>query len=189
VPKEPPAASDSLRAFIARWAPAQASERSNYQSFLKELCAVFGAPEPEPAVLGAYGWDDLDAESPAFAPAVLERLVALNLERRAEEESGLVRWLRPEFQARDRAGAQTSLAVPLVPTAAPSAAEPEPWPVGVPARVRAIRRVLREAGGPADAGAVAARFAGARPAEVADLLEVIVELGQGRRTEAGAFTV
>lgn len=34
----------------------------------------------------------------AFDEAILERLVALDAERAAEEARGLVRWLRPEFQ-------------------------------------------------------------------------------------------
>lgn len=45
------------------------------------------------AVSDAYGWPyDLSDEQ------ILERLVALNAERAAEERRGLVRWLRPEFQ-------------------------------------------------------------------------------------------
>jgi hypothetical protein len=139
------------------------------------------------AVLEAYGWEDLDAALPALAPAVLQRLVALNRERRAEEESGLVRWLRPEFQGRGRAGAQGSLGVSAPPAAPAAAPAPEPWPARVPERVRALRRALRDAAGPVDAAAVATRFAGAPPAEVAELLEVIVDLGQARRTEAGAY--
>lgn len=45
------------------------------------------------AVAEAYGW-------PAdLAPAeIVARLVALNAERKAEEEAGTVRWLRPEYQ-------------------------------------------------------------------------------------------
>ncbi len=50
--------------------------------------------ELDAAVADAYGWPaDLADE------AILERLVALNKERAAEERKGLVRWLRPEFQA------------------------------------------------------------------------------------------
>jgi hypothetical protein len=46
------------------------------------------------AVFDAYGWPhDLTGEQ------ILERLVALNRERAEEEKKGLVRWLRPEFQA------------------------------------------------------------------------------------------
>src|SRR3546814_7156800 len=46
------------------------------------------------AVAEAYGWPaDLADEE------ILERLVALNHARAAEERAGRVRWLRPEFQA------------------------------------------------------------------------------------------
>ncbi len=41
---------DKIEAFIARWGPAGGGERSNYQMFLTELCALIGAPKPEPAV-------------------------------------------------------------------------------------------------------------------------------------------
>ncbi|MGL4512460.1 MAG: type IIL restriction-modification enzyme MmeI [Lacipirellulaceae bacterium] len=36
--------------FVARWGKSAASERSNYQSFLIELCDLLGVPRPEPAV-------------------------------------------------------------------------------------------------------------------------------------------
>lgn len=45
------------------------------------------------AVADAYGWPrDLTDE------AIVERLVALNAERHAEEQAGKVRWLRPDYQ-------------------------------------------------------------------------------------------
>src|SRR4051794_19579590 len=51
------------------------------------------------AVVAAYGWPaDIGEEE------ILERLVALNRERAEEERRGIVRWLRPEYQA-PRAGA------------------------------------------------------------------------------------
>jgi hypothetical protein len=69
--------------------------------------------ELDTAVLQAYGWSDLEAAladhrpAPAAAEAraaavetLLERLVALNAKRAAEEAAGHVRWLRPEFQTR-----------------------------------------------------------------------------------------
>ena len=50
--------------------------------------------EIDAAVFDAYGWPrDLSDEE------ILGRLVELNKERRAEEATGLVRWLRPEYQA------------------------------------------------------------------------------------------
>ena len=68
------------------------------------------------AVRGAYGWNDLadklvgkpGATIPtqdkvpgqvAAEDELLSRLAALNLERTVEEKRGLVRWLRPEYQA------------------------------------------------------------------------------------------
>jgi hypothetical protein len=62
--------------------------------------------ELDAAVLAAYGWSDL-LPSPTgrgaggeggLADALLDRLVALNLERAAEEAAGRIRWLRPDFQ-------------------------------------------------------------------------------------------
>jgi hypothetical protein len=52
------------------------------------------------AVFDAYGWPATLSDD-----EILERLVALNHERAAEEKRGLVRWLRPEFQNKDGAGA------------------------------------------------------------------------------------
>jgi hypothetical protein len=53
------------------------------------------------AVFAAYGWPTTltDAE-------ILERVVALNAERAKEEASGLIRWLRPEYQNPKGAQAQ-----------------------------------------------------------------------------------
>ena len=51
------------------------------------------------AVFDAYGWPATLSDD-----EILERLVALNHERAAEEKRGLVRWLRPEFQAKEGAG-------------------------------------------------------------------------------------
>ena len=51
------------------------------------------------AVFDAYGWPTALADE-----EILARLVALNAERAAEEARGLVRWLRPEYQAPQAAG-------------------------------------------------------------------------------------
>jgi hypothetical protein len=61
--------------------------------------------ELDTAVLAAYGWSDLgpvpwadEAARAVWTEAVLERLVALNARRAAEEAAGTIRWLRPDFQ-------------------------------------------------------------------------------------------
>ncbi len=68
------------------------------------------------AVLEAYGWQDLatnvpladrlaagDESAEALEQEILTRLVALNHERAEEEKRGLIRWLRPEYQAPESA--------------------------------------------------------------------------------------
>ena len=62
------------------------------------------------AVFAAYGWPATltDAE-------ILERVVALNAERAKEEASGLIRWLRPEYQNPQGAPArQCALVIPTL---------------------------------------------------------------------------
>jgi hypothetical protein len=53
------------------------------------------------AVFAAYGWPPnlTDAQ-------ILDRLVALNASRAAEEASGVVRWLRPVYQCKAAAPVQ-----------------------------------------------------------------------------------
>ncbi|MDT7857749.1 DNA methyltransferase [Rubrivirga sp. S365] len=137
------------------------------------------------AVLDAYGWGDLDAEAPTFRAAVLDRLVALNAERRAEEEAGRVRYLRPAFQAPDAApqgGLDLAAAPPEAADAAPAA---RPWPAALAARTVAVRQAV--AGGARTADAVAGRFDGARRADVAEVLDALAELGLVR-SAGGAFS-
>lgn len=58
--------------------------------------------ELDNAVLDAYGWQDLKDNQKTKAEIeeiILERLVALNAERAEEERHGIIRWLRPEYQA------------------------------------------------------------------------------------------
>jgi len=94
--------------------------------------------ELDAAVLDAYGWSDLgpvpwvdDAAHAAWTEALLERLVALNTRRAAEEAGtwpgsppgGMVRWLRPDFQdPQQRRGA--AAAVSTAPTEQPALIEP-----------------------------------------------------------------
>ena len=66
--------------------------------------------ELDEAVLQAYGWSDLKTEDletqDTRKEEMLARLVALNHARAAEENTGHIRWLRPEYQNRssDRGG-------------------------------------------------------------------------------------
>ncbi len=122
--------------------------------------------EIDAAVLDAYGWSDLlpllrvahgntppaadqrreDAKR-TFDESVLERLVALNAERAAEEARGLVRWLRPEFQnpqaRQEPEQGRIDVATEEEETIAPVAAtKPLPWPKDAVAQVRAVADVI-----------------------------------------------
>ncbi|TCZ67310.1 class I SAM-dependent DNA methyltransferase [Flaviaesturariibacter aridisoli] len=145
--------------------------------------------ELDAAVAEAYGWPaDLPEEE------ILERLVALNKERAAEEARGLVRWLRPEYQA-PQGGQQAGLAVEAkaeATTDGPLAASAETeWPSGLAAQAAALKRLLQQQSGPASADELNRCFKGparsARARAIGNLLETFVELGALRKTEAGLY--
>jgi len=174
--------------------------------------------ELDEAVLHAYGWGDLlpllrvahgnqapaegstreDAKR-AFDEAVLERLVALNAERAAEEARGHVRWLRPEFQ-NPAASGRTPEQAGLVPDAVDAgegdegddaaavpvaAAKPAPWPKDPVEQVRAVADVLASSPVPLDAEGIAARFSARGPwkKRLPQLLAMLVALGRAREQD------
>lgn len=112
------------------------------------------------ATFDAYGWPrDLADEQ------ILERLVALNAERAAEEAAGHVRWLRPDYQiprfakgaAPARSG-QLDLGDVVVPIGAKGKGGLPAFPKDKGEQVMAIRAVLQAAGQPMDAAAVSRAF-------------------------------
>lgn len=116
---------------------------------------------------------------------LLNRLVALNHERAAEEKRGLVRWLRPEYQAPEEAGIsklkQDEIELEAGKAAKTGAALPEKlkWPVGLAAQVGEIQKLL-PATGP-DPAALAACFGKrtkARVAQIEEILETLRSLGK-----------
>ncbi|WP_417477982.1 hypothetical protein [Maricaulis sp.] len=146
------------------------------------------------AVFEAYGWPSgLDDE------AILERLVALNLERHAEESRGLIRWLRPDFQIPRFAPKGTRAVqddLDLGETAA-VAAPGEKLPAfpasDRKAQARIVRELLEAAHGPVSADTLARRLAGkntrAKITRVRDMLDVMEALGQAETDEAGRYFV
>lgn len=144
--------------------------------------------ELDAAVAAAYGW-------PADLPdaAILQRLVELNAQRAAEEAQGVIRWLRPAYQA-PRAGLAAPVQAPLVEEEAapapPVAATALSWPEAMPAQAAAVRAVLAQAARPLSAAEVAAAFAGPagkRAARTAELLETLAALGQAAVEEEGRY--
>jgi hypothetical protein len=140
--------------------------------------------ELDAAVFAAYGWPATlsDAE-------ILEKVVALNRERAREEEQGLIRWLRPEYQQPH--GAQVTIqddlnlgeetAVKIAPKAKLL------WPKTLPEQVQAVRAALANAAAPITAETLARTFQRARADKVGELLETLAALGQVREVEPGSF--
>jgi hypothetical protein len=131
------------------------------------------------AVAEAYGWSaDLSTED------ILFRLVELNAIRAAEERSGLVRWLRPEFQ--QTTATQTGLGVEMEEEELPATrAARLPWPPYLPDRVRVVRDYLMQTPAPAMPETVARSFVRARTPEVTAILETLTALGQASKSGAG----
>lgn len=133
--------------------------------------------ELDAAVADAYAW-------PVNLPAakVVARVVALNRERLAEEATGQVRWLRPDYQApaeQRRQPAQAALDVD-------EGATLPAWPKAVPAQYVALRAALAGASPSAPAD-LARRFRGVRPAKLAPMLQALAALGQTREAGSGRY--
>ncbi|MEO7599068.1 MAG: hypothetical protein ABIV50_09065 [Opitutus sp.] len=154
----------------------------------------------------AYGW-----QWPLTDADILERVVALNTARAAEEAKGIIRCLRPDYQkplfagenqsefsaevgaglSRDDADSESSSrrksqrkASSLKPIAAAKAA----WPKPLAERVRAVETALAAEEKPAAAADLAQRFTRAKPADLAEILDTLVTLGRARPGDApGTF--
>lgn len=130
------------------------------------------------AVFAAYGWPrDLTDDQ------ILERLVALNAERTAEERAGLVRYLRPDFQAGQETAAQAHDDVDGEPADTAPAAQAK-WPADLGERIRSVRDVLRD-GVERTPKEIARTMRKAKAADVAYVLDAMATTGLVVRTSAG----
>jgi hypothetical protein len=111
---------------------------------------------------------------------ILTRLVALNHARAAEEKRGLIRWLRPDFQAPATATAQQAQiglgdddTTPDV-----AAAVILDWPAELPAQVAAMRKLLPTVGQNPDAlAACFGRKSKKRVDQITAILDTLKALG------------
>ncbi|MDP3521958.1 MAG: class I SAM-dependent DNA methyltransferase [Hydrogenophaga sp.] len=172
--------------------------------------------ELDAAVLAAYGWSDMgpvpwadEAARTAWTETLLERLVALNAKRAAEEAAGTVRWLRPEFQDPARraaaapapqqadiegmeteaeAQANAELDAPEETGAAAAAVATltaQPWPPTLPDQVRAVAQVLAGSPSPLAVPVIEGHFKGKGPWKkgLPRILETLEALGRARRAD------
>ena len=137
------------------------------------------------AVADAYGWprDLTDAD-------ILARLVALNRERAEEERKGLIRWLRPEYQAaRGKPVAQAEeqdeavLELPEAETQAPA------LPKDDAAFYATLQNTLRALARPAEPIEIARRFrdGGRASRRIERGLLTLAAVGNVRKTAQGWF--
>ncbi|WP_201314358.1 DNA methyltransferase [Dyella sp. EPa41] len=166
--------------------------------------------EIDAAVLSAYGWSDLlallrvahgndvpaegsscDEAKRAFDEAILERLIALNAERAAEEASSKVRWLRPAFQnpsaqvASGQRDLDTALDDDSAPITAITGSKPLQWPKDTVAQVRAVADTLAASSVPLSVDDIATRFTARGPwkKRLPQLLDMLVALGRARASD------
>ena len=191
---------------LRRDEPLNAKEKTLHQHGLVAVLDQLHR-ELDAAVLDAYGWSDLapalvgapgaltpltdKPEALALAEAeLLERLVALNAARAAEEAQGLVRWLRPAFQASGTPDAvQTEIdGVDTETPAAPAVATGRrPWPVELPQQIAALAEVLAASPLALTPDAVAAHFSGKGQwkKRLPSLLETLAAVGRARSEGEG----
>jgi len=130
-----------------------------------------------------------DGAAPADLPAseIVTRIVALNAQRRAEEAEGLIRWLRPDFQAPEET--RRTAAQPALGIAEPEAPDAIQWPRDDAAsQFIVLRTALARSPTPAAPRDLARRVKGApRAAKIGEMLRVLVALGQAREAGNGRF--
>ncbi|MXO94762.1 class I SAM-dependent DNA methyltransferase [Erythrobacter arachoides] len=132
-------------------------------------------------VAESYGWPaDLPDEE------ILTRLVALNKERAGEEAKGLIRCLRPEYQAPDYTAPVTQ-GLDFGEMAAPLPENVIPWPDKLPEQVSAVQAVLAAATTPLAAGDIARAFKGKRTSTVRPVLDALAGIGMARRLSDGRY--
>jgi hypothetical protein len=165
--------------------------------------------ELDAAVLAAYGWQDLgpapcgqDEASTtaraAWTDALLQRLVDLNTRRAAEEATGTIRWLRPNYQnpakpTQTAAQEQTTMDLPGAqmpdspedadaPTSAAKPLAQQAWPATLPEQIKAVADLLSAAPAALDLDAIAAQFKGrGRWRErLPVILETLVAIGRAQ---------
>jgi hypothetical protein len=133
--------------------------------------------ELDEAVFAAYGWS-----TKLSTDLILSNVVALNAERRTEEASGMVRWLRPEFQVPNAPAMQQTLGG-LVPVDPPTAVRrKQPWPATLTDQFRVIKDALRATPFQTPQQ-IASGFKPASRTRVQEILETLTTLGQTRQVE------
>jgi hypothetical protein len=138
-------------------------------------------------VAEAYGWGADHAAGTLTDAEILTRLVALNAARAAEEARGVVRWLRPDYQAPNEAPKTTGNldlgdAAPLTATATII-----PWPKTLPEQVSAVAGLLQGATAPLHPRDVARAFKAKQASSMTPVLDTLTAIGMARKLADGRY--
>lgn len=136
------------------------------------------------AVADAYGWP-----WPLGDAEILQHVVDLNASRAMEEKAGVIRWLRPDYQAKGELqleGGGAHAGKPKGKTAKKTGKRP--WPAALAERTMAVEAALAQAERPLTAAEIATQFTRAKQADVAEILATLWTLGRARTGDAkGTF--
>ena len=140
--------------------------------------------ELDAAVADAYGWPADLAES-----EILSRLVELNTTRATEEKKGLIRWLRPEYQAPESTRREETPSLPIAQAQEPQTkrnpADQIPWPKDEAGRIALLMKTLRALGREATTNEIAAGIKGASAAKIERVAQSLAVHGLIRKGEKG----
>lgn len=138
-------------------------------------------------VAEAYGWGADHAAGTLTDAEILTRLVTLNAVRAAEEARGVIRWLRPEYQAPNVAP-QTNGNLDLgeIPTVL-AGATIIPWPKTLPEQVSAVAGLLQGAATPLHPRDVARAFKAKQAGTMLPVLDALAAIGQARKLADGRY--
>lgn len=135
-------------------------------------------------VAHSYGWP-----WPLEEREVLSRLIALHDSRKAEESSGRVRWLRPQYQRPRFADRLSEIPAELeLAKVAEEKAEYQarpPWPDTAAEQIQAVQEAVADT--PGNVEEIASRFHNARRELVDRHLETLKIMGEVRQTEDGRY--
>jgi hypothetical protein len=152
--------------------------------------------ELDRAVLGAYGWSALTSvldnhnKREELGETILERLVALNVERVEEESHGVVRWLRPEYQNPEGSaqhGFVTDDSDKPITTPSRAATVKQPWPKLLKEQLQVVRAAISGQSTALTSDQIARSFSGARADQVIEILESLEALGQASEVEGSGW--
>ncbi len=161
--------------------------------------------ELDTAVFDVYGWSDLAGrlvgkpgattpwpdkpdEQAEAEEELLQRLVDLNTQRAAEEQRGLIRWLRPEYQNPEGTTSTQGEAQLDTPAAAEAEKSKPAWSKILPEQVQALRAALGQQQDGATAQQIARTFKRAQTKRVSEILETLVAMGHARKDEKDRYT-